>query len=71
MVTYALSKINIETSINGAATDADSEPERAPKGVPSRTAPFGLLKDFILDSLSFKSMRNREEEVAKAQWQHV
>jgi hypothetical protein len=34
---------------------------------PSRpTASSGLLKDFILESLSFKSMRDREEEVADA-----
>jgi hypothetical protein len=31
-----------------------------------KPAPSGLLNDFILESLSFRSMRNREEEVADA-----
>lgn len=35
-------------------------------GMPSRTASSGLLMEFILESLSYNSMRNREEEVAEA-----
>ena len=31
-----------------------------------RHGPNGILNDFILESISFKSMRNREEEVADA-----
>ncbi|KAH8664466.1 hypothetical protein BX600DRAFT_300735 [Xylariales sp. PMI_506] len=46
--------------------------EKAPTGKstlgqrPPRPASSGLLKDFILESLSFKSMKNREEEVTEA-----
>lgn len=33
---------------------------------PVQNVPAGLLNDFILDSLAYKSMHNREEEVTKA-----
>ncbi|RFU24233.1 hypothetical protein B7463_g12099, partial [Scytalidium lignicola] len=35
-------------------------------GVRPRHAPINVLEDFILDSLAYKSMRNREEDVTEA-----
>ncbi|KAH8900176.1 hypothetical protein GQ53DRAFT_741136 [Thozetella sp. PMI_491] len=54
--------------------DATADEQIAPANVetdakgrkPARPAPAGLLNDFILESISFRSMRNREEAVADA-----
>lgn len=50
-----------ETPAAQEGTKIEPGPQRTP-----RPAPAGILQDFILESLSFKSMTDREDEVADA-----
>lgn len=59
-----------EKSITGLekAAEAPNQPQETKYGTkrPQRPVPAGLLRDFILENLSFKSMTDREDEVAEA-----
>ncbi|KAF5965994.1 hypothetical protein FBULB1_11921 [Fusarium bulbicola] len=60
-------KISIEHAETNAQNDAGKSPGQIPVGPrPPRLAPVGLINDFILESLSYKSMHDRESQVTEA-----
>ena len=67
-ISESLARLNVFAVREGQTTsqsDRAGETEGGKKSPPPH-GPNGILNDFILESISFKSMRNREEEVADA-----
>ncbi|KAF5534117.1 hypothetical protein FMEXI_11463 [Fusarium mexicanum] len=60
-------KISIEHAETNAQNDAGKSAGQIPVGPrPPSLAPVGLINDFILESLSYKSMHDRESQVTEA-----